>query len=579
MNYTYITDLDLAKEIALKLESEDVLAVDTETTGLDPYTSNIRLIQIATKKHSYLFDCFVLQDLSYLKNLFEKTKPVKIFHNAKFDIKFLKRHFGFNLENIFDTMLASQIISSGSQVRGHSLADVTERHLDITLDKSSQLSDWSKDLTEKQLEYAAKDTLILHPLREYFRNIIVEQKLVKVSKLEFDCCIAVADMELNGCYLDKNKWMAIVNELEKKHSKLSHEIQLELSKNSKQISLFDGFNTININSTQQLLDALHNMGIKLEDTSEGTLLHYKNDYPIIEKLLEYRGLQKSISSYGSNILEYINKETGRIHADFSQLRTDTGRFSCSNPNLQQIPATAEYRACFMAEEGNKLVTADYSQVELRILAELSQDKEFIKAFESGEDLHKATASSMFNVPLSEVTKDMRSQAKSINFGLAYGRGASSLAEQIGTSTEKAKELINKYFSVYDGIKKWLDDAAKYALKHSFSRTLSNRIRRYSFNPNNRGEIASVERQGKNTPIQGTSADITKQALIMINNAIKDSDIKLINTVHDEIILEAPQEQSEYAAKLLESKMIEAARVYLKKVPIVVDVHIADFWSK
>jgi DNA polymerase-1 len=579
MNYSLIVDLQIAQEIAIKLLTEDVLAIDTETTGLDPYNSKIRLLQISNKEHSYLFDCFVLKDLSFLKDIFENQKPVKIFHNAKFDIKFLKVHFGFNFENIFDTMLASQIISSGDHSGGHSLADVTKRYLNITLDKSSQLSDWSKELTEKQLEYASKDVLTLHPLREKLRNILIEQKLVKVAKLEFDCCIAVADMELNGCYLDREQWMKIVYELEKKHSKLSNEIQSELSQSSKQISLFDGFNSININSTQQLAEALHNMGIKVDDTSEATLLHHKNSHPIIEKILEYRGLQKSISSYGANVLEYINKKTGRIHADFSQLRTDTGRFSCSNPNLQQIPATAEYRACFRAEKGNKLITADYSQVELRILAELSQDREFIKAFESGEDLHKATASSMFNVPLSEVNKDMRSQAKSINFGLAYGRGASSLAEQIGTSTEKAKELINKYFSVYDGIKRWLDDAAKYALKHSYSRTLSNRIRRYTFNPHNRGEIASIERQGKNSPIQGTSADITKQALVLINSSLKNTNIRLINTVHDEIILEAPEEKAEYAAQLLESKMIEAARVFLKKVPIVVDVSIADFWTK
>lgn len=579
MNYSLVVDQKIAQEIATKLLSEDVLAIDTETTGLDPYNSKIRLLQISNKEHSYLFDCFVLKDLSFLKDIFENQKPVKIFHNAKFDIKFLKVHFGFNFENIFDTMLASQIISSGDHSGGHSLADVTKRYLGITLDKSSQLSDWSKELTEKQLEYASKDVLTLHPLREKLRNIIIEQKLVKVAKLEFDCCIAVADMELNGCYLDKEQWMEIVYELEKKHSKLSSEIQSELSQSSKQISLFEGFNSININSTQQLAEALHNMGIKVDDTSEATLLHHKNSHPIIEKILEYRGLQKSISSYGENVLEYINKKTGRIHADFIQLRTDTGRFSCSNPNLQQIPATKEYRACFKAEKGNKLITADYSQVELRILAELSQDREFIKAFESGEDLHKATASSMFNVPLSEVTKDMRSQAKSINFGLAYGRGASSLAEQIGTSTEKAKELINKYFSVYDGIKRWLDDAAKYALKHSYSRTLSNRIRRYTFNPQNRGEIASIERQGKNSPIQGTSADITKQALVLINNALKNTNIRLINTVHDEIILEAPEEKAEYAAQVLESKMIEAARVFIKKVPIVVDVSIADFWTK
>lgn len=275
----------------------------------------------------------------------------------------------------------------------------------------------------------------------------------------------------------------------------------------------------------------------------------------------------------------MTKKTGRIHADFNQLRADTGRFSCSNPNLQQIPATAEYRSCFTAEPGNKLVTADYSQVELRILAELSQDFEFIKAFESGEDLHKATASNMFGVTIEEVTKEMRTQAKSINFGLAYGRGASSLAEQIGTSVDKAKELINKYFVVYNGIHSWLENAGKIAVRNGYSRTLSNRIRRYKFDPKIRSEVATIDRQGKNSPIQGTSADITKQALVMINKAIKNTPVRLINTVHDEIVLEAPEDLSEWAGKILEEKMIEAARVYLKKVPVVVDVSISDVWMK
>ncbi len=578
VKYELIIKSDDLILIAENLKNEEIIAVDTETTGLDPYTSKVRLLQIATIEKAYIIDCFFVDSLEPLKPIFDSMKPVKIFHNAKFDIKMLKRHFGLEFQNIFDTMLASQIVSAGVH-NSHNLKDVVFRYLETEIDKSEGRSDWSGELTASQMEYAIKDVLILIPLREKLRQLLIDNKLVKVAKLEFDCCISVSDMELNGCFLDQGKWLKILGTLEDKHKSLSLEIQKELSRSSNQLSLFSDISSVNINSTQQLLESLNNMNIRIKDTSEGTLIQHKKEHPIIEKILEYRGLQKAISSYGKNILEYVNPVTNRIHADFNQLRADTGRFSCSNPNLQQIPATEEYRSCFMAEVGNKLVSADYSQIELRILAELSQDREFIKAFESGEDLHKATASSMFGIPIDKVTKEMRSQAKSINFGLAYGRGANSLADQIGTSVDKARELIDKYFIVYRGIKDWLYKAGQMAVKTEQSRTLSNRLRKYVFDKENRAEVASIDRQGKNTPIQGTSADITKQALIFINNAIKNTSVKLINTVHDEIILESPEELSEWSATILEENMITAARIYLKKVPIVVDVHVSDFWMK
>ena len=579
MEYELIEDLETLKKAYYNLIESEVVAVDTETTGLDPFTSKIRLIQFATDKYAYIVDCFKINELEILDSLFNSIKPIKIFHNAKFDIKMLKHHYNFEFQNIFDTMLASQIISAGLPAK-HSLKEVTARYIDNTrLDKTEQRSDWSGELTESQLRYAIDDVKILLPLREILREKIINEKLVKVAKLEFDCCIAVSEMELNGCKLDEDRWMAIQNSVEKKHEELSLEIQQSLSTANNQLSLFEGFTSININSSSQLVESLNSMGLIIKDSSEKTLMENKDKHQIIAKILEYRGLQKALSSYGKNILEHINVNTKRIHADFNQLRTDTGRFSCSNPNLQQIPATEEYRSCFIAGENNKLVIADYSQVELRILAELSKDVEFIKAFESGEDLHKATASSMFGVPIADVTKEMRTQAKSINFGLAYGRGAGSLSLQIGTSVEQAKELINIYFQVYSGIKSWLYNAGQMAIKNEYSRTLSNRLRKYKFDKNDRKEVATIDRQGKNSPIQGTSADITKQALILISRAIKGTPVKLINTVHDEIILECPVEHSQWAAKELEKNMIDAAKIYMKKVPIVVDVNIADYWIK
>ncbi|MEK7434529.1 MAG: DNA polymerase [Cyanobacteriota bacterium] len=578
MSYKLINNQDNLESLLELLLLQKELSIDTETTGLDPYYSKVRLLQIGFDEQFFVIDCFCFENLDILKPIFNSPDILKILHNAKFDIKMLKINYGIEFQNIFDTMLASQIISAGVN-ETHNLKDVVYRYLGIELDKTEQKSDWSKELSVSQISYAIKDVEVLIPLKNKLKEFLVENKLVRVAVLEFNCCLSVSDMEINGCFLDKNKWLDIIEKVEKKHSKLSDEIQKELSKNSNQLSLFNDFLEINLNSNQQLLESLNNMGINLDDTAERTLSLNKNKHEIIEKILEYRSLQKSLSSYGKNILEHINKKTGRIHASFNQIGAGTGRFSCFNPNLQQIPANEEYRSSFMAEKGNKLITADYSQIELRILAEISGDKEFIRAFESGEDLHKITASNMFSIPLENVTKEMRSQAKSINFGLVYGRGASSLAEQIGTSVEEAKKLIEKYFEIYEGVKIWLDNAGKLAIKTSQSRTLSNRLKKYIFDSNNRKEIASIDRQGKNSPIQGTSADITKQALFLINKEFKNTKTKLINTVHDEIILESPLEFAENSAKILEQKMIEAGRIYLKKVPIVVDVHISDFWSK
>ncbi|MFN8672141.1 MAG: DNA polymerase [Candidatus Sericytochromatia bacterium] len=578
MDYLYITQEKQLIDILPNIKNSLELAIDTETTGLDPYTSKLRLLQIGTKNTTFIIDCFCFKNLDSLKDIFYNEQILKILHNAKFDIKMLKVHYNLDFQNIFDTMLASQIISAGIN-ETHNLKAVTERYLGIELDKTERKSDWSKELTKEQLEYAVKDVEVLIPLKEKLKEFLVKEKLVRVAILEFNCCLAVSDMELNGCFLDKEKWLLIVEKVEKEHHKLALEIEKELSKSSQQLSIFEDFSTININSSQQLLESLGNMGIHLKDTSEGTLSQNIDKHSVIDKILEYRGLQKALSSYGKNILEFINKKTGRIHAEFHQLGAGTGRFSCLNPNLQQIPATEEYRSCFRAEKGNKLITADYSQIELRILAEISKDKEFIRAFESGEDLHKMTASNMFGIHLDKVTKEMRSQAKTINFGLVYGRGAASLAEQIGTSVDEAKKLIEKYFEVYQGVKIWLDTAAKLAVKTAQTRTLSNRLKKYIFNSDDRREVSSIERQGKNSPIQGTSADITKQALFLINKTFKNTETKLINTVHDEIILETPEDNALEVAKILEEKMIEAGRIYLKTVPLVVDVHIENVWSK
>jgi DNA polymerase-1 len=354
---------------------------------------------------------------------------------------------------------------------------------------------------------------------------------------------------------------------------------------SMQATMF-GVPSINLNSNQQLIDVFSKLGVALPDTMEATLVKY--DHPAVKKLLEYRGHEKMLSAFGESVLSLINPKTGRIHPDFNQHGADTGRFSCTKPNVQQIPATSDFRKCFVAPEGYKLVTCDYSQAELRILAELSGDEGFVTAFQSGGDLHALTASQMYGVPLEDVQKAQRSAAKAINFGLAYDMGPGGLAPRLGVSVDEAKELIARYFKAYPGVQKWLDKAGKDGVRLGYSITTLGRKRFYTAPDENlktldpdeyRRQMGSIERQAKNSPIQGGNADMTKLALISLRNALKGWEARTVNTVHDEIVVEVRTDQAEEVKHIVEHEMVRAGETILKSVPVVADASLADYWSK
>jgi DNA polymerase-1 len=341
-----------------------------------------------------------------------------------------------------------------------------------------------------------------------------------------------------------------------------------------------------LNSGTQLMEAFATLGVDLPDTMEASLVKF--DHPAVAKLLEYRQHEKTLSAFGENVLGLINPKTGRIHPSFQQYGADTGRFSCTRPNVQQIPATSDFRKCFIAAPGYKLVTCDYSQAELRILAELSGDEAFVSAFKSGQDLHTLTASQMFGVPVDQVQKSQRSAAKAINFGLAYGMGPGGLAPRLGVSLDESKALISKYFAAYPGVQRWLDKAAKDSVRLGYSVTPLGRKRFYNMPDESlkrtnedewRKQISAIERQGKNSPIQGSNADMTKLALINLRTALRGWDARTVNTVHDEIVVEAREDQAEEVKHIVEKAMIEAGEALLKEVPIMADASIADYWSK
>jgi DNA polymerase I len=570
-------DLDACLEAA---EQQRVVGLDTETTGLDPFTSRVRLVQIATPTTVYVVDCFAFPALSSarLAALLAADRPVKVLHNAKFDARMLDHHAGVRIRGIFDTYLASQIVAAGISEGSNSLKAVAARALGVEVDKAERLSDWSGELSEAQLEYAAYDAQVLLPLRQKLVERIRERQLVETAKIEFDCVPSVARLENAGIYIDRERWTALCDVVESAHKILRNELTDDFAAASSQLTLFGG-SEINPDSPSQVQDALHRLGIPVEGTRAMQLQPFARDYPIVAKLLEYRGVSKQITSYGRALLEHINPVTGRVHPSFIQIGAPSGRFACMDPSVQQIPNAPEYRECIRAPKGRLLVVADFSQIELRILADWSQDTALLKAFQSGEDLHRVTASQMFNVPLDQVSKKQRSAAKSLNFGLLYGMGAQGLANRIDSTVDEAEQLIRKYFAAYRGVEQWLRDAGESAVRDRRSRTRSGRLVLHDFDANERSQIAAIIRYGKNIPIQGSSADITKRSMTLLDESLLEMDARMVNTIHDELVVECDASIAEEVRERVEDAMVTAGREYIKSIPVVVETAVGPAWTK
>ena len=590
-NYEVIKNpQDLRRAIDI-LSSQPALGLDTETTDLDPFTSRLRLIQLAAPDKVFIVDLNAFgrndlserEDLAPLRQLLAAQRPIKIAHNAKFDAKFIKHNLGVDLGGIFDTLLASQLVGAGDIEERHGLEAVAGRYLNETVDKTQRLSDWDFELSEAQLEYAARDAAVLLPLREKLIERLKAESLVKVAQLEFECVMTVVDIELAGFFMHKDRWLDQLAIVEKRRTELAEELQQVLAVESSQGSLFGGpqREDINLDSHQQLTQALTRLGIPVPDSTRNWKMQpLAAQYPVIGTLLEYRTVQKALTSYGENMIELINPLTKRLHADFRQIGAPTGRFACTNPNIQQVPHAVEYRRCFSGyPEDRKLVIADYSQIELRILAEFSGDQGFIDAFNSGADLHRVTASQVFNAPLDQVTKEQRDFAKRLNFGVVYGIGAQRFALMTGLTTPDAENVLKRYFGTYRQLDTYLREAANRAVSDRQARTASGRLVRFRYDENDRQQISMTQRNGKNTPIQGTSADILKRALKLLKEELKGSSAKIVNIIHDEVVVEADADEAASVASKVESVMVAAGEEYLKTVPVKVETEIADEWVK
>jgi DNA polymerase I-like protein with 3'-5' exonuclease and polymerase domains len=587
--FQIIRDADALKKACDELKREEFLGFDTETTELDPYKGELRLVQLSNGKSTYVIDVRPFSEngdsrsnanLAPLRDLLSSERPVKAAHNAKFDSKWVRHHLGCEIGGIYDTYLASQLIAAGESHRRPGRADVSHFFLGTALEKTEQVRDWSAaELSPSQIEYAARDAAIMVSLREKLHERIANDNLNEVAQIEFDCVMPIAEMELNGFYLDESRWREQLGKVRVAQEKVADELQDMLSAGVAQATLF-GRAEINLDSQSQVTDALVNLGVPVPDTTRAWQLQpLAEKYPVVGKLLEYRAVQKSMTSFGENILEFIEPKTGRIHADFRQIGAPTGRFSCSNPNLQQIPHEEAYRRCFRAADGKKLVIADYSQIELRILADFSDDKNFINAFVSGEDFHTTTASQVFGVKPEDVSPDQRSFAKRLNFGIVYGVGASRFGLMTGLSQSEAENTMRKYFGTFVDLRSYLYKAGEDVLKNRTARTASGRTLRLRFDETDRQQVSSARRYGVNMPIQGTSADILKLALRLLHDSIRGTSAKLVNIVHDEIIVECDAAEAEATADRLEKAMCAAGERYVKKVPVKVDAKIADEWAK
>lgn len=596
--YEYVTDMDSLNRALEDLEKQKAIGVDVESSGLNAYLDKLLMVQLGTDQVSYIIDIrdVDLKSVPRYKELMENPKIIKILHNAKFDYKFLKQQTGVEMTNIYDTMLAEGVLTAGLGSGYSGLKSLAFQYLGLKMDKAIRTTFEGmlhQRFTHEQLEYGALDTLVLFPIFNQQLMKLQTENLVNIAKLEFAATRVVAEMEHRGVYIDTEKWRHIIKDLKVKREdnavKFYDAIKEFYAYQS--MDLFGNSQPpININSQVQLLDLFNNK-LKVTIPSTGDAILEGVRHPVAEILRNYRKYEKLISAFGDSLLEKVNPVTGRLHPEFNQLGAATGRFSCNNPNLQQIPrnsAEAPFRECFNPQPGYKLVTADYSSFEMRILADLSGDKMFIKALNEDLDLHSFTAALMFGLEYTDDFKkkypDKRQAAKAINFGLMYGMGPSRLAAQIDVTKEEATQMMDRYFSSYPSVRDFLNGMAKNAVKKGWSATPAGRKRWYkkpeATDPDFKKKVGSIERAAKNHPIQGTNADAVKYALVFLHDRFKKDGVDggLTHTVHDEIVSEVRADQAEYWSKVQSDEMVRAAKLFITKVPVVSDPFVGDVWE-
>lgn len=586
--YHLVDTKEKLESLLYQLSNEKEVCIDTETTDIKPMLAELVGVGFAIAPHvAWYVPCYQKSEIiEKLKHYFANGFSSFFGHNLKYDLHVLENH-GISISRIgFDTMLASYILEP--QARKHNLDDITlekfkvvKTPIDSLLGKGKNQISMQDVAVEKVKDYCCEDVDYTTRLKILFEKELKQKKLGSVfHDIEMPLLPVLARMERNGIYIDLEALSEIGKRLFAEQKRVEEKIFSQV-----------GF-TFNLNSPKQLSDVLFiTLGLKKPSTAKTTfatgadvLEELAIENPIANDLLQYRGLEKLRTTYIEALPIAVNPKTKRVHCTFNQSGTATGRLSSQDPNLQNIPTRTEQgsliRSCFKPEKpGWSFIGADYSQIELRLLAHFCEDPDLINAFRDKEDIHLHTASRIFNLPITMITPAMRSLAKTVNFGIIYGQGPFGLSQQLGISMREASDFIKTYFERYPKILHFLEECKQKAREMGFSTTLTGRQRPIpelnNKNPSMRG---AAERLAVNTPLQGTAADLIKLAMIAIDKEIQEKKLsgKMILQIHDELIFEVPDSEIPVFKELIKKKM---ERVFKLKVPIEVNIAVGKNWAE
>lgn len=590
-SYYQVDKPDDIKDLVTRINALKEYCFDTETTSVDPLNADLVAITFSWEKNAGYFIYFPESEketrdiLNILRPVFENPSILKIGQNMKFDIQILAK-YGVEVKGpFFDTMIAHYLLEPDMRHNMNLLSETflgySPVHIETLIGEKGINQKTMRDVpVDKLLEYSVEDADVTYQLKNVFEPRIQKEGLSDLSRdIEMPLISVLATMERNGVRLNLDDLKAITINLREDIISLEKEIYTLAG------------TEFNISSPKQLGDILF-LRLKLDDkarftktkqfiTSEEILQRLTHKHPIIEKVLEYRGLKKLLSTYVEALPLLVDEKTGRIHTCYNQAVAATGRLSSNNPNLQNIPVRdargREIRKAFVPEEGHIFFSADYSQIELRLMAHLSKDKSMIGDFLSGNDIHAATASKIFGVELADVTREMRSRAKTANFGIIYGISSFGLSERLTIGRKEAKDLIDGYFNSYPGVKIYMDESITKARNVGYVTTMFGR-KRYLNDIHSRNQVVrgNAERNAINAPIQGSAADIIKIAMVKIHERMKAENFisKMILQVHDELIFEVVNDEFE---RLKEMVLFEMSNAVKLDIPLKVDWGIGNSW--
>ena len=589
-DYRIVNNASELQELVAYLTTFAEFCFDTETTGVDPNTCRIVGMSFAAEPFKAWYLPFGAANraeyVKILRPLFENEAIAKIGQNIKFDLMVLAK-LGIAVRGKrLDTMLMHYLLDSESR---HNMDFLAERYLNYSpISIETLIGKGAKQLTmdmvgvERVAEYAAEDADVTLRLKHVLYPEVEKMAMLDLyHNIEAPMIDVLAAMEMAGVTVDCEALARYAVELREMLQRLESEVR-EMA----------GEPALNINSSRQLGEVLFAKlriaakpkmtKTKQFSTEEEYLQGFAHDFPIVSKILEYRGVKKLLSTYVEALPELVNRETGKIHTSYNQAVTATGRLSSTNPNLQNIPVRdalgKPIRAAFVASDAeHTLVAADYSQIELRLMAHLSGDEALIEAFKQGEDIHAATAARLYGKGVAEVTSDERRSAKTANFGIIYGISAFGLAQRLDISNRDAKELITNYFETYPGVKRYMDDAVAKATTDGYVETMFGRRRTlHDITSSNRTVRGLAERNAINAPIQGSAADIMKLAMVEIYRRFEAEGIrsKMIMQVHDEVVIDTLNEELESVKRIVKEAMESVASL---RVPLIAEVSSAENW--